>query len=108
VHAAGKTAELPELLSVVGAQAVEIAVVGNEVDLAPPDHRGETHRPSGEEPPALAAGCRVEGRDAVIDHRGNEHGLAGHDRLVRCVEEQSHFKREGRTRRAKLTYPVQV
>src|SRR5439155_22349783 len=63
---ARSAAELPVQLAFSGIDAIEIAVVGAEIDAASPGDRGETDRAVGEEAPFLRAGGNVQSADAIV------------------------------------------
>src|SRR5207247_7591987 len=59
-------AELPDELARVLLEAVEITVVGREVEAIRPGDRGEADRGIDEVLPFFLAGARVESPDAIV------------------------------------------
>ena len=106
--ALGQAPELPTEGTVVGVQAIQIPVIRNEVNLALGGHGSEANRRLGKETPAFGARFGVQCRYAVGDHRGHEHRVAEHHRLVGGVVAQSEFKRKRRARRRQLARPAKL
>ena len=78
--------ELPDDRAVVGAEAVDVAVVGAHVDPAADHGRRQADRSAGDLRPADAARGRVEAVDLVVGRGAEEDPSAGDGHLKGIVE----------------------
>ena len=80
------SAKAPQGLTRFRVQAVEIAIIGNEVEFPLPTHRSEAHRAARIEAPLLVAGFGIEGPHVVAYHGGHEDQLGHHHRFIAEIE----------------------
>ena len=81
----GSTAEGPQLLTILGVHAVEMAVIASDVNFALPAHRRQTHRPAGEKAPQLRARVQIQRHHLVGIVEADEHPVPEHDGLEDTV-----------------------